>query len=277
MDTYSTDISNSWCNFDELNRLGVGDDINTTTLTDSRESVDEEKNAFEMAEDQYNAADYLIGFSTPSNANFPMNSNITSLRGRGVTPRMLRYHRICSIDTREYYLYAESQAYKMRLIQHNVYTVGVIEDCVNTFIHMCKKLYLKSSRKARRHVAIGSTYFTLKHTINPTVAELVKLFEVPRQAVLKSIKTFRLMCVDEADMQWIFVHESGKTNIPRFASIMKLPRGAVSEIQTDIDTRGENTCNNVHVVNSILRYMIRCKLFPVPKKELKRYIHTKCL
>lgn len=229
-----------------------------------------------MAEDQYNAADYLIGFSTPSNANFPKNSNVTSLRGRGVTPRMLLYHRICSINTREYYLYTESQAYKRRLIQYNVYTVGVIEDCVNTFVHMCKKLYSKGSRKARRHVAVGSTYFTLKHTMSPTVAELVKLFEVPRQTVLKSIKTFRLMCVDEADMQWIFVHESGKTNIPRFVSIMELPRGAVNEIQTDINTRGENICNNVQVVNSIWRYMIRCKIFPVPKKELKRYIHTKC-
>lgn len=278
MNTSSSDIANAWSSFDIAKTLLNEKHEDGGGLTDSQNVVVKtfEIEAIEAAEDQYNAADYLIGLSVPNSVHFPNNCSVSQIRGNGVTPRMLLYHRICSIDTREYHLYEESQAFRSRLVQSNVYTIGAIDDCVNTFIHMCKKLYRKGSRKAHRSVAVGSAYFTLKLTMSPTLVEIAKVFDLPRHFVLKSIKAFRMMCVGENDMQWIFANESGKTNLFRFVNIMGLGWSSVHEIEDDMTRRGEDKCNNIHIVQSIWRYMVKNNILPVQKHDLKRYIGTMC-
>lgn len=267
--TTEFDISNAWLQFDAMNVPGV--ESNGTILQNEPVDAPNEEESYRLAEDEYNSLDCLVNGSV-GNALFPKNSNTTVIAGKGVTAKMQRYHRICSLDSREYVLYMETQSYKNTLIQCNLYSPGTIDECVNTFVRVCQRLYAKRSRQMRRHVAIGCTYYNLKQTMNPSIAEMTQLFRVSRNLVIKSIKKFRLFCSTDEEMRWIFTNEIGKTNLYRFVNILGLPWSAVDIVKADMASRNAQLCNNTHVVQSIYRYMQKI----VKQKKLYRYIRDKC-
>lgn len=267
----SEEINTAWAHYDEVKRLGRP--CSPVGFIESRE-VSRETKAFEMAEDAYNAADHLFNSGDTGEAHFPNNNTMTRISGKGATSRMLLYHRIASINSKEFVLFAEKEAYRNLLVQSNTYSPGVIGACVHTFFRMCKKL--AGRRVSRKFVGIGSTYYTLKLTSCPTISEMVQLFNVGRPTVLKSIKTFRRLCFEDDEMTWIFIHEKGESNLIRFVNMLELPWQAVVDVGQDLAARNADPHNNHHVLRSIRRYMAAHKIYPVPPDVLYKYICAKC-
>lgn len=267
----SEEINTAWAHYDEVKLLERP--CSPVGFIESRE-VSRETKAFEMAEDAYNAADHLFNSGDTGEAHFPNNNTMTRISGKGATSRMLLYHRIASINSKEFVLFAEKEAYRNLLVQSNTYSPGVVGACVHTFFRMCKKL--AGRRVSRKFVGIGSTYYTLKLTSCPTISEMVQLFNVGRPTVLKSIKTFRRLCFEDDEMTWIFIHEKGESNLIRFVNMLELPWQAVVDVGQDLAARNADPHNNHHVLRSIRRYMAAHKIYPVPPDVLYKYICAKC-
>lgn len=270
MSTTLDEINDAWVQFVEARKMEFPEEPPNSR----RDTVSTETDAFEMAEDEYNIRDHLAYSGCVGDAHFPKNNIMTRIAGKGVTSRMLLFHRISSLDSREYVLFSEKQAYRNRLVQSNAYSAGVVDACVETFVRMCKKL--SGVRAARKNISIGSTYYTLKMTVSPTIPEMTRLFGVSRSVVLKAIKAFRLLCFDDEEMRWVFTHEQGESNLYRFVNILELPWGAVAEVKKDLAERNLDPFNNHQIIRSIRRYMMRNRLSPVRHADLYKYICDKC-
>lgn len=123
------------------------------------------------------------------------------------------------------------------------------ERAVNLYKH-CRQ-QIKNTRSRQRQLRIGSVYFTLKCSINPSLEEVGRIFGLSKHIISRSIKAFRSICIDEPSLQWIFEIESGKTNVYRYSNYIGLDW---YDVRRSLQITEDPDCDN-DVIEYLARYI----------------------
>ncbi len=164
-------------------------------------------------------------------------------------------HSRSSLTSRESQFIRTVSAYTS-LLQHQPNIPELyIRRCIETFSYCCKLSQSKSLRLNKRNISVGSTYFTMKTFINPTIREIGIIFNIPEKMVIRSIKAFRITYMNDNNLRSIFENEEGQSNLYRYAGVLGLGWDAIRASTKIIGCENKKMTSDTDVIYSLAKHL----------------------